>query len=59
VTWTSEPGHALSIEASNDLSVWDSIGLAREISPGVFEVIDPATAGVAARFYRAVVPAVH
>jgi hypothetical protein len=49
-------GASYSVLASPDLTAWDPIGTATEISPGVFEFTDVEALNYAIRFYRLSLP---
>jgi hypothetical protein len=55
IQFTGIPG-SYGIEASSDLKIWTSIGIATEGSPGIFRFEDTGTAGVYERFYRVLLP---
>jgi hypothetical protein len=55
LTFTNTPGVSFTVLGSEDLTVpvadWTIVGFALEISPGHYELPDPAGAVLAKRFY--------
>jgi hypothetical protein len=55
-SFTNQPGLSFTILVSPDLSLplsqWTSLGSATEVSPGQFQVTDPAAQTNQQRFYR-------
>jgi hypothetical protein len=47
-----QAGASYSVMASPDLSTWQVVGMATEISPGVFEFTDADAPNYSTRFYR-------
>jgi hypothetical protein len=55
-TFTNSPGVSFTVLGATDVSTpangWSNMGTATEVSPGVYQFTDYATAGSSRRFYR-------
>jgi len=51
-TYTNGSGRAYSVYGSTNLSTWDAIGAATQVSPGLFQFSDPAGTSAQQRFYE-------
>jgi hypothetical protein len=56
LTFAGVPGHVYLVQASGDLTNWETIGVASETEAGAFRFEDSGGANKAARYYRLVVP---
>jgi alpha-tubulin suppressor-like RCC1 family protein len=56
LSFTGATGQIYLVQASSDLTHWETIGVASETDPGSFQFDDANSSRASARFYRLVVP---